>query len=124
MESRAILGQLEVSRIMSAQAMYAYLWGRTDKGLSYVEPLMPVYFDLKTLDTTFLHIRGLPFFQQAWANLAAFSQLDGDFGRLSDLTSKAESECHDLDFDYLNGELEGFRSGDFSVLKEKSEDER
>ena len=102
-----------------AEAHYAYLWGRNDKGWSYVEPLMPVYFDLKILDTTFLHIRGLPFFQQTWAYLAAFSQLDGDFGKLNDLTSKAESECHDLDFHYLKAELEGFRSGDFSVLKEK-----
>lgn len=102
-----------------AEARYAYLWGRTDKGWSYVDPLMPVYFDLKILDTTFLHIRGLPFFQQSWAYLAAFSQLDGDFAKLNDLTSRAESECSDLDFDYLKAELEGFQSGDFSVLKEK-----
>jgi len=102
-----------------AEARYAYLWNRTDKGWSYVEPLMPVYFDLKILDTTFLHIRGLPFFEQAWAYLAAFSQLDGDFESLSDLTRRAESKCHDLDFDYLKAELEGVRSGDFSILKEK-----
>lgn len=102
-----------------AQARYAYLWGRSDKGWSYVAPLLPVYFELKILDTTFLHIRGLPFFQQTWAYLAAFSQLEGDFQELSDLTSKAESECHDLDFDYLKAELKGFRSGDFSVLKKK-----
>ena len=55
-----------------AEARYAYLWDRTDKGWSYTEPLMPVYFSLKNLDTTFLHIRGLPFFQQTWSYLAAF----------------------------------------------------
>ena len=102
-----------------AEARYSYLWDRTDKGWAYVEPLMPVYFDLKCLDTTFLHIRGLPFFQQAWAYLAAFSQLNGDFTGLDDLTQRAESECHDVDFDYLKAELEGFRSGDFSLLKER-----
>ncbi len=52
-----------------AEARYAYLWGRPEKGWSYVEPLMPVYFDLKILDTTFLHIQGLPFFQQTWHTL-------------------------------------------------------
>lgn len=102
-----------------AEARFSYLWGRTDKGWSYVEPLIPVYFDLKILDTTFLHIRGLPFFEQTWSYLAAFSQLDGDFEKLSELTERAESECSDLDFDYLKAELEGLRSGDFSVLKEK-----
>jgi hypothetical protein len=107
------------ARYALAEARYAYLWGRTDKGWSYVEPLIPAYFKARILDTTFLHIRGLPFFQQTWAYLAAFSQLDGDFGRLDKLTSKAESECHDLDFEYLKAELQGFRSGDFSVLKEK-----
>ncbi len=66
-----------------AEARYAYLWDRTNKGWSYVDSLMPVYFELKILDTTFLHIRGLPFFQEAWAYLAAFSQLDGDFERLT-----------------------------------------
>lgn len=101
-----------------AEARYAYLWGRTDKGWSYVESLMPVYFDLKILDTTFLHIRGLPFFQQSWAYLAAFSQLDGDFTMLNELTCIAEKECSYFDFEYLKAELDGFRSGDFSVLKE------
>jgi hypothetical protein len=102
-----------------AQARYAYLWGRTDKGWLYIAPLIPIYLDLKILDTTFLHIRGLPFFEQTWAYLAAFSQLDGDFGRLIELTNQAESECFDLDFEYLKAELEGYRSGDFSTLKEK-----
>ncbi len=35
------------------------------------------------------------------------------------MTSRAEAECSDLDFDYLKAELEGFRSGDFSFLKQK-----
>ncbi len=102
-----------------AEARYAYLWNRTDKAWSYAAALMPVYFDLKILDTTFLHIRGLPSFQQVWAYLAAFSQLEGDFERLDDLTRRAETECQDLDFVYLKAELEGFRSGDFTLLKEK-----
>ncbi len=107
------------ARYALAQARYAYLWDRNDKGWSYVEPLMPVYFDLKILDTTFLYIRGLPFFDQTWAYLAAFSQLERDFERLNELTDRAESECHDLDFGFLKAELEGFKSGNFALLKEK-----
>jgi hypothetical protein len=80
---------------------------------------MSVYFDLKILDTTFLHMRGLPFFQQAWAYLAAFAQLEGDFERVNVLTDKAAAECSDLDFDYLKAELRGFSSGDFTDLEEK-----
>ena len=101
------------------EAKYSYLWGRTDKGWSYIWPLIPVYFDLKILDTTFLYIRGLPFFQQTWAYLAAFSQLEGNFEKLNDLTQRAEVECSNLDFDDLKAELEGFRSGDFTILKKK-----
>lgn len=101
-----------------AEARYAYLWSRTDKGWGYIEPLLSVYWDLKILDTTFLHIRGMPFFEETWAYLAAFSQLDSDFQRLNDLTDRFESECTDLDFERLRVELEAFKSGDFSALKE------
>ncbi len=100
-----------------AEARYCYLWNRNDKGWSYVEALMPAYFKLKILDTTFLHIRGLPFFEQAWAYLAAFSQIGGDWVPLSKLTDKAAAECSDCDFDYLKAELEAFKSGEFSPLK-------
>ena len=102
-----------------AEARYAYLWGRTDKGWSYVESLLPAYFDLKILDTHFLSIRGIPFFQQAWSYLAAFSQLEGNFGKLADVTTEAERTCCDLDFEDLKAELEAMRSGDFNAMKER-----
>jgi tetratricopeptide (TPR) repeat protein len=47
-----------------SQARYAYLWNRFDKGRAYIEPLLPIYFDLRILDTTFLYLRGLPFFEE------------------------------------------------------------
>jgi hypothetical protein len=102
-----------------AEARYAYLWGRYDRGRAYIEPLLPVYLDLKILDTTFLDMRGLPFFQEVWAHLAAFSSLDGDFTRLEAITAGVLSECSDLDKDLLEAELEGLRTGDHSQLKER-----
>jgi tetratricopeptide (TPR) repeat protein len=102
-----------------AEARYAYLWNRNDKGWFYVEALMPAYLKLKILDTTFLYIRGMPFFEQAWAYLAAFSQTTGDFDRLSKITEKVAAECSDCDFEYLKAELEAFRYGEFSPLKAK-----
>ena len=104
------------------EARFAYLWNRTDKGWSYLEPLMAAYFDLKILDTNFLYMRGLPFFEETLAYLAAFSQLDGDFGDLNVLTRRAESECRDFDCDYLKARLEGVQSGDFTALKKKLRD--
>ena len=100
-----------------AQAKYAYLWNRTDKARSYIDSLLPVYFQLKVLDTTFLMMRGLPPFEQVWAYLAAFSQLDNNFTMLDEVTEKAARMSNDLNFDFLKAELQGFRSGDFSVLK-------
>ena len=102
-----------------AEARYAYLWGRHDKGWDYVATLIPAYLELKILDSTFLHVRGMPFFDQAWDYLAAFSRLSGDFSRITELTRKVSSACHEFDFDQLRAELDAFRSGDFSATKEK-----
>lgn len=100
-----------------AEAKYAYLWDRTDKAWSYMNSLLPVYFQLKILDTTFLMMRGLPPFEQVFAYLAAFSQLRGDFAALEEITEKASRMSNDLNWEFLRAELEGFRSGDFSALK-------
>ncbi len=100
-----------------AEARYAYLWDRTDKAWSYINSLLPVYFQLKVLDTTFLMMRGLPPFEQVFAYLAAFSQLRDDFTALEEITEKASRMSNDLNWEFLKAELEGFRSGDFSALK-------
>lgn len=102
-----------------AQARYAYLWDRTDKGWSYLEPLLDLYFDLKILDSTFLFMRGIPFFQQTWDYLAAFSQLKGNFERLRQITARVESDCQDIDVTYLRAELAGAEVGDFAAVKER-----
>jgi tetratricopeptide (TPR) repeat protein len=104
-----------------AQARYAYLWNQYEKAISYVEPLVSVYFELKILDDTFLHIRGIPFFSQTWAYLAALYLLIDNLSELKTITARAEAECSNFDFDYLRAELKGIESGDFSDLKQRLE---
>jgi len=100
-----------------AEARYAYLWNRVDDGIEFVEPFIPHYLKLKILDTTFLYLRGLPFFQQVWSYLAAFSKLQNNFEKLTALTQKASLECSDLDFNVLKLELSALRDGNFEPLK-------
>lgn len=102
-----------------AEARYAYLWNHYDKALSYIEPLIPIYFALKNLDSTFLHIRGIPPFSQIWAYLAAFHQLSGSLQELKAITARAEAECSDFDFGYLNAEFKRVEIGDISNVKER-----
>jgi tetratricopeptide (TPR) repeat protein len=104
-----------------AQARYAYLWNQYEKAISYVEPLISVYFKLKILDDTFLYIRGIPFFSQTWAYLAAFHLLIDDLSELKNITTRAEAECSNFDFAYLKAELKGIESGDFSDLMQMLE---
>ena len=102
-----------------AEARYAYLWNRNTKGLSYVEPVMAVYFHLKILDGTFLYIRGMPFFDQTWAYMAAFHVLLDDMPGLKTLTDRAEAACSDYDFERLRLKLRGIEIGDYSEFKER-----
>lgn len=107
------------ARYALAQARFAYLWNRNRKGLAYVEPLVDVYLRLKILDGTFLHIRGLPFFDETWAYLAAFHYLLGDLAGLKTLTDSAERACSDFDFERLRLKLNGIETGDYSGFKER-----
>lgn len=102
-----------------AQARFAYLWNRNTKGLRYVQPLVDAYLKLKILDGTFLHIRGLPFFEETWSYMAAFHYLLGDTAGLKTFTDRAEQACSDFDFERLRLRLLGIETGDFSALKER-----
>jgi len=99
------------------QARFAYLWGRPDKALSYIEPILPAYFDLKSLDDHYLYVRGIPFFNQIWAYVAAFCTLAKDLRALKSFTARAEKKCSDFDFDTLKIELKAVETGDYSGVK-------
>jgi hypothetical protein len=92
-----------------AQARYAYLWGRYGDGLTFIRPFFEAYKPIKILDDHFLYVRGLPFFGQWWAYLAAFSILSDDLRELESVTQFVVANCHDYDFDYLQAELKAYR---------------
>ncbi|HEV2350576.1 MAG TPA: hypothetical protein VG028_12100 [Terriglobia bacterium] len=106
-------------RYALAQARFAYLWNRNSKGLAYAQPLVDVYLQLKILDGTFLHIRGLPFFEETWSYGAAFHYLLGSVANLNELTDRVERACSDFDFERLRLKLHGIETGDYSGLKER-----
>jgi hypothetical protein len=97
-----------------AQARYAYLWNDFDRGLQYVEPILRAHFDLKIADDTFLYIRGMPFFSQTWAYLAAFYELKGDLGLAVQLTKDAKHKLTDYDVSHHQRLLTAVRSSDYS----------
>lgn len=99
-----------------AQARYAYLWGRYDDGLCFIQPFLAAYKQLRILDDHFLYVRGLPFFGRWWSYLAAFSILAGDTKELEEVTKFVSKKCYDYDFESLNAELVAYRDNDPGLL--------
>jgi len=97
-------------------AHYAYLWDRLDSAKKYVEVFLPYYYQLKILDTNFLKMRDLPFFEQVWDYLAAFSYLRKNFTEISNITIKVESECSDFNFKSLKEKLELLKLEDITEM--------
>lgn len=97
-----------------AESRYAYLWGDIDRAVSYVEPVLEMHFKLGIADDTFLYIRGMPFFGQTWAYLAAFYELRRDLSALETITERAASGLKDYDVSTQRRFLESLRTGDFS----------
>jgi len=98
-----------------AEARYAYLWNRHDRGWEYVAALIPAYLKLGVLDDTFLWMRGFPFFGPVWDYLAAFATLEGDFDRLRMVTKDVSKRCSDFDFRELRNRIDGLETGNRSA---------
>lgn len=96
------------------ESRYAYLWGDLKRGVSYIEPLLEVYFQLGIADDTFLWIRGMPFFNETWGFMAAFAELTGDLDRLDAMTQRAVSELKDIDVSDLTDFVSCMKTGDFT----------
>jgi hypothetical protein len=99
-----------------AQARYAYLFDRHADGFLFLRPFFDAYQRLQVLDDHFLYMRGLPFFGTAWAYLAAFSMLSGDFAELEALTRNVVRNCHDYDLEQLQAQLKACREAAFDDL--------
>jgi hypothetical protein len=96
-----------------AAARYAYLWDQLDRGWRYVEAFLPYYYKLGVADDNFVYLRGLPFFGQAWAYLAAFAVLGNRLASLSSLTAEAEKRLTDFEFGVLRLQMQAYGTGDF-----------
>ncbi|MGH8289831.1 MAG: tetratricopeptide repeat protein [Steroidobacteraceae bacterium] len=97
------------SQFTLAQARYAYLFDRYPDGFLFLRPLFDAYRQLRVLDDHFLYVRGLPFFGTAWAYLAAFSMLSGDFAELESVTRYVVQDCHDYDLEQVQAQLKACR---------------
>lgn len=96
------------------QSRFAYLWGDLKRAVSYVEPVLEAHFQLGIADDTFLWIRGMPFFSETWAFMAAFAELMGDLDGLDAMTRRAASELKDIDVSFLADFLSCMKLKDFS----------
>ena len=94
-----------------AQARYAYLFDRYEDGFLFLRPLFDAYQQLRVLDDHFLYMRGLPFFGTAWAYLAAFAMLSGNFAELEAITRYVVENCHDYDLEQMQAQLHACRDG-------------
>jgi tetratricopeptide (TPR) repeat protein len=96
------------------QSRYSYLWGDLQRAVFYIQPVLEAHFQLGIADDTFLWMRGMPFFSQTWAYMAAFAELTGDLENLEALTEKAISDLKDCDLTYLTDFLFSMKQNDFS----------
>lgn len=113
---RAAFPNLPASHAL-AQSRYAYLWGDIHRALRYVEPILEAHFKLVIADSTFLWIRGMPFFDQTWAYMAAFAELTGDLDKLESITQRAVTELKDYDASHLAEFVLCIKTGDFSAYE-------
>ncbi|HXA20218.1 MAG TPA: hypothetical protein VN380_24785 [Thermoanaerobaculia bacterium] len=106
-----------------AAARYAYLWDELDRGWRYAYAFLPEYFKLGIADDHFLYVRGLPFFGQTWAYLAAFAILAKRLEELSAITVDAEKRLSEFDFSELKLRLQGYESGNLTPWLTSVEEE-
>ena len=83
------------SAVMTA-ARYCYLWDALDDAIALHDQIFDAFFSLGIVDDTFLHIRRLPFFSQAFAAQAAVLVLSGRANDASELLRRSETQLADL----------------------------
>jgi tetratricopeptide (TPR) repeat protein len=83
------------SAVMTA-ARYCYLWNAFEDAVALHTQIFDAFFSLKIADDTFLYIRGLPFFSQAYGAQAAVLVLNGSADEAKDLFERSETQLSDL----------------------------
>jgi tetratricopeptide (TPR) repeat protein len=102
------------SRYVLAAARYAYLWGRPEKGVAYLQPIADAYFELRIADDHFVYVRGLPFFAQTWSYLVAFAWMQNSYDSTDELLARAKARLSDYDFEPLETFYIGHKQSDYT----------
>src|ERR1700737_868758 len=99
-----------------AIARYCYLWDRLAQAQRAIRPIFDAYHDLKIVDDTFLYLRGLPGFGEAFGYLATLSWLGGQFEVARTELAQARVDLHEYNFERLGLDLEATASGDWAPV--------
>jgi tetratricopeptide (TPR) repeat protein len=99
-----------------AIARYYYLWDRYQLGQQTIQPIFHAYYQLKIVDDTFLYLRGLPSFDEAFGYRTAFALLMGRLDEARAELAHARADLSDGSFDHLALTLEATASGDWEPV--------
>lgn len=99
-----------------ATARYLYLWDKFSEAQNIIQPIFDKYYELGVADDTFLFIRGLPFFGEAFGFRAAFSKFLGDIDKANQELERAKRELRDYSFRSLQRVWNATLSGDWSEV--------
>ena len=101
------------------EAIYCYSWGNLEMAFSLVEQFIPIFLEVKILDTNFLYIRGLPLFERIWHHLVAYAKLLNDFSKTDEILKTIMSNCRDFDKESIETEYKLIKKGDYKKIYQK-----
>ncbi len=110
------LGKSAGANYVMATARYLYLWNKIGDAQNMIQPFFDAYRELKIVDDTFLHLRGLPFYGEAFACRAVFAKLTGSLDLARDEIQYAKANMKDYNFISLEREMEALFSGDWQEV--------
>ncbi len=113
--NKAKFPQVSAMQVLT-EARYLYLWDKVDEAISCIDPIFNLYFNLKIVDVTFLHIRSLPSFSEIWNNYVCFYWMKGNLEVLREKISRCKKELRDYDFTTDELELEALIKNDFAKV--------
>ncbi|HXM52726.1 MAG TPA: hypothetical protein VN913_05540 [Candidatus Binatus sp.] len=104
------------SPTMLAMARYYYLWSRFELGQLVIQPIFNRYYELKIADDMFLHMRGLPMFDESFGYRATFARMAGKLDQARYELARARSELSDLTVERYELYLEATATGNWKPV--------
>lgn len=104
------------SRTVLAMARYYYLWNRFELGQIVIQPFFDRYYELKIADDMFLHMRGLPMFDEAFGYRATLARMAGKLDQARWELARARAELSDIEVQPYELDLEATRTGNWAPV--------